>query len=94
MERGHNLSVNSGPPVAKRILVTGGLGFLGSHTSLQLLEQGFQVVIFDNTSNATEAVLDRISHLLKEQAAATNLEFVQGDIRNAEELELVFAKTR
>ena len=89
---GGNLEVNSGPKLAKRILVTGGLGFLGSHTALQLLEQGFQVVIFDNTSNATESVLDRIGLLLKGQA--TNLEFVQGDIRNVEELEVVFAKTQ
>lgn len=86
--------MDSSSQPAKRILVTGGLGFLGSHTSLKLLEQGFQVVIFDNTSNATETVLDRISHLLTEQAVTSKLEFVQGDIRNAEELELVFAKTR
>jgi UDP-glucose 4-epimerase len=58
------------------------------------LEQGFQVVTFDNTSNATETVIDRISLLLKGPAGASNLEFVQGDIRNAEELEPVFAKTR
>jgi UDP-glucose 4-epimerase len=44
----------------KRILVTGGLGFIGSHTVVALQNQGYEVVIIDNLSNATSAVLEGI----------------------------------
>lgn len=47
------------------VLVTGGLGFIGSHTSLELLKSGHNVVIVDNLSNAFESVLDRIICLAK-----------------------------
>lgn len=45
------------------VLVTGGLGFIGSHTSLELLKSGHNVIIVDNQSNAFESVLDRIVYL-------------------------------
>lgn len=44
-----------------KILVTGGLGFIGSHTAVELQNEGFDVVIIDNLSNSTEAVLDGIT---------------------------------
>ena len=43
-----------------KILVTGGLGFIGSHTVVELQNEGFEVVIIDNLSNSTESVLDGI----------------------------------
>ncbi|KAJ5469586.1 UDP-glucose 4-epimerase 5 [Penicillium diatomitis] len=47
------------------ILVTGGLGFIGSHTSLELLKAGYNVVVIDNLSNSFEVVFDRINLLAK-----------------------------
>ena len=44
----------------KRILVTGGTGFIGSHTVVELQNQGFDVVIVDNLSNSKETVVDSI----------------------------------
>ena len=43
-----------------KILVTGGLGFIGSHTVVELQNEGFEVVIIDNLSNSTTSVLDGI----------------------------------
>ncbi len=47
----------------KKILVTGGLGFIGSHTVVTLQEKGFEVVIIDNLSNTTKDVLDNITKI-------------------------------
>ncbi|EPS26699.1 UDP-glucose 4-epimerase 5 [Penicillium oxalicum] len=47
------------------ILVTGGLGFIGSHTSLELLKAGYNVIVIDNLSNSFEVVFDRINLLAK-----------------------------
>ena len=46
-----------------KILVTGGLGFIGSHTVVELQNKGFEVVIVDNLSNASIDVLDGISNI-------------------------------
>ncbi|KAJ5766618.1 uncharacterized protein N7511_004234 [Penicillium nucicola] len=50
-------------PSESHILVTGGLGFIGSHTTLELLKANYNVIVIDNLSNAFENVLDRISNL-------------------------------
>ena len=47
----------------KRVLVTGGCGYIGSHTVVELQKNGFDVVIVDNLSNSKEAVLDRIQQI-------------------------------
>lgn len=47
----------------KNILVTGGLGFIGSHTSVELIEQGYRVIIVDNLNNSTPQVLDGIERI-------------------------------
>lgn len=47
----------------KKILVTGGLGFIGSHTVVELQHEGFEVVIIDNLSNSTIEVLDKITSI-------------------------------
>jgi UDP-glucose 4-epimerase len=59
------------------ILLTGGAGYIGSHTAVVLLEAGFNIVIFDNLSNSNRLVLDRIE-------AITGLKpiFVKGDVRD------------
>jgi UDP-glucose 4-epimerase len=55
------------------ILVTGGAGYIGSHTVLQLLEGGFRVVVVDNLDNSSEVALTRVSELAGEKG--TNLIF-------------------
>ncbi|MGI2258048.1 UDP-glucose 4-epimerase GalE [Shewanella sp. GXUN23E] len=60
-----------------KVLVTGGMGYIGSHTCLALLDAGFQPVIFDNLSNASKAVLTQINKI-----SGVTPAFVEGDIRN------------
>ena len=44
-----------------KVLVTGGLGYIGSHTCVELLEEGHEVVVLDNLSNSKENVKDKIA---------------------------------
>lgn len=68
------------------ILVTGGMWFIGSHTVVALIEAGYQPVIFDNLSNSSLNVLQRI-----ERITGVTVPFFQGDIRNKNDLTDVFA---
>ena len=68
-----------------KILVTGGAGYIGSHTCVELLDAGHEVVVFDNLSNSSEEALLRV-----EKLAHKNLVFIQGDIRHPHELDPVF----
>ena len=68
-----------------KVLVTGGLGYIGSHTSVKLLEEGFDVVIIDNLSNSKMEVLDRIEQITKKRPRFYNF-----DVQNKENLESVF----
>ena len=67
------------------ILVTGGTGYIGSHTVVQLMQRGTQVVILDNLSNSSPNVLDRI-----EQLCAKRPVFIEGDIRDRTVLRKIF----
>lgn len=67
------------------ILVTGGAGYIGSHTVLALLERGEDVVVLDNLSNASEESLQRV-----EQLAGKAAIFYQGDVQDAECLNRIF----
>src|SRR5690625_4045494 len=60
-----------------KILVTGGLGYIGSHTAVALIEQGFKVVIIDNLSNSSLDVLDGITAITQQTP-----EFHKIDLRN------------
>lgn len=60
----------------KKILVTGGLGYIGSHTVVELVNAGFEPVIIDNLSNSSIDVLDRIANITGKQ-----LQFEQLDLR-------------
>ncbi|XP_031475971.1 bifunctional UDP-glucose 4-epimerase and UDP-xylose 4-epimerase 1-like isoform X2 [Nymphaea colorata] len=71
------------------ILVTGGAGFIGTHTVLQLLKEGFKVVIIDNLDNSVEEGVERVKDLAGPELAG-NLTFILGDLRNKEDLENVF----
>ena len=57
------------------VLVTGGTGYIGSHTCLQMLEMGYTPVLLDNFSNSKASVLDRI-----EEVSGTRPVLITGDI--------------
>ncbi len=73
------------------VLVTGGCGFIGSHTVVVLLQRGYKVVVVDNLSNASPVVLERIIQIVG-QEAAEQLTFCEADVRDAEVLEKVFSQ--
>ncbi|KAJ4759467.1 UDP-glucose 4-epimerase [Rhynchospora pubera] len=75
------------------ILVTGGAGFIGSHTVLQLLKENYNVYVIDNFDNSVEEALNRV-RLLAGPEYSRNLHFYLGDVRNKEDLENVFSQTR
>lgn len=58
----------------KRIVVTGGLGFIGSHTVVELQKKGFDVVIIDNLSNSHIEILDRIAEITKNKPLFFNID--------------------
>jgi UDP-glucose 4-epimerase len=64
-----------------RVLVTGGAGYIGSHTCVELLEAGYETVIYDNLSNSKRVVVERI-----EAITGKSVQFVEGDIREREKL--------
>ncbi|KAK6947920.1 NAD(P)-binding domain [Dillenia turbinata] len=76
----------------KNILVTGGAGYIGSHTVLQLLENDFKVVVVDNLDNSSAVAISRVTNLAGDKGA--NLTFHQLDLRDKPALENVFASTR
>ena len=73
----------------KNILVTGGTGYIGSHTVVELLVRGYKVVIIDNLSNSEKSVVDRIEKI-------TNVKpiFYEGDIRDKVILEKIFTENK
>ncbi|MCG5030380.1 UDP-glucose 4-epimerase GalE [Mesosutterella sp. OilRF-GAM-744-9] len=64
-----------------KIFLTGGAGFIGSHTAVVLLKAGYEVVIYDNFSNSQPSVIDQISKI-----AGKRPETIEGDIRDKEKL--------
>lgn len=70
-----------------KILLTGGAGFIGSHTCIELIEAGHEVVIADDLSNSKPAVLERLKEL-----TGKDITFYQIDVADKEKLENVFEK--
>lgn len=68
-----------------KILLTGGLGYIGSHTAVQLLNAGYDVVVVDNLSNSEEGVREKI-----ELITGKEITFVNADIRDKEKLSKIF----
>lgn len=77
------------------VLVTGGAGYIGSHTVLQLLEAGHEVVVFDNLSNSKPEALHRVRRLaasaLGVAPETVPLQFIEGDVRDRAALDQAFA---
>ncbi|NBW60205.1 MAG: UDP-glucose 4-epimerase GalE [Methylophilaceae bacterium] len=69
----------------KTILITGGTGYIGSHTAVQLLEADYQVIMLDNLSNSKADVVQRV-----EKISGKKVSFIQGDIRDDQCLHQVF----
>ena len=70
-----------------KVLLTGGAGYIGSHTAVECLNAGHEVVVFDNLSNSCQISLARV-----QQITGRELIFVQGDIRDREALRDLFAQ--
>ena len=71
--------------IKKTILITGGTGYIGSHTAVQLLEADYQVIMLDNLSNSKADVVQRV-----EKISGKKVSFIQGDIRDVQCLHQVF----
>ena len=69
------------------ILVTGGAGYIGSHTCVELLDAGYDVVVYDNLSNSSEKSLERVKQL-----TGKTVTFYKGDILDESRLNEVFEK--
>jgi UDP-glucose 4-epimerase len=69
------------------VLVTGGLGFIGSHTCVELLDKGYEVVIADNLSNSRIEVFDQIAKISNKKPAFENV-----DLTDIEKSRLIFTK--
>lgn len=71
--------------IVLKILVTGGTGYIGSHTVVELLEEGHEVVVIDNFSNSKSSSLDAIT-----QITGKTVDFYEGDVSDISLLEKVF----
>ena len=69
------------------ILVTGGAGYIGSHTCVELLQAGYDVVVLDNLSNASEKSLDRVKAITGKEVT-----FYKGDILDRDILNQIMDK--
>lgn len=69
-----------------KILVTGGAGYIGSHTCVELLERGHDVVVIDNLCNSSKESLTRVT-----QITGKRIKFYNADVRNTAALEQIFA---
>lgn len=69
-----------------RILVTGGCGYIGSHTTVSLLQEGYEVIILDNLTNSHKEVINRINVITNKSPT-----FVEGDVRDKKILAEIFS---
>lgn len=70
-----------------KILVTGGAGYIGSHTCVELINAGYQVVVVDNLCNSKASVLERVAAI-----TGATIPFIQADLRNREAIEKIFTQ--
>ena len=67
------------------VLVTGGAGYIGSHTCIALHQAGYEMVVYDNLSNSSREALNRVAILID-----SPIEFIEGDVRDAKQLREAF----
>jgi UDP-glucose 4-epimerase len=68
-----------------KILITGGAGYIGSHTCIELIEAGYDIVVYDNLSNSSLEALRRVEHIV-----GRSIEFIEGDILDSTLLHQAF----
>ena len=75
----------------KSILITGGAGFIGSHTCLLLLEKGYVIFIIDSFINSSVKSIERISIILEKQGINIKgkIYLIKGDIKNQSDIERI-----
>jgi UDP-glucose 4-epimerase len=73
--------------MSKTVLLTGGTGYIGSHTCVELLKAGYETVVLDNLCNSSRAVLNRIERITGRQSL-----FIEGDVRDRAALDRIFAE--
>lgn len=71
------------------ILITGGLGYIGSHTAVELLSQGYEVVVLDNLSNSSVGVVEKIKEITN-----SNFVFYKGDVQDKDLLRRIFTENK
>ena len=70
-----------------KVLVIGGAGYIGSHTCIELINAGYDVVVVDNLDNSSEKSLERV-----EKIVGKEIKFYEADIRDAKAMNDIFAK--
>ena len=71
----------------KKVLVTGGLGFIGSHTCVELINSNYEVIVIDNLSNSSIDVIDKIKEI-----TGVEVKFYEDDVCSEEALEKIFSE--
>ena len=72
-----------------KVLVTGGLGYIGSHTCVELLQENYEVVVLDNLSNSKEEVKDKIKEI-----TGKDIKFYLGDMIDENLLDNIFTEEK
>ena len=72
-----------------KVLLTGGMGFIGSHTAVLLIQNGYDVIIVDNLCNSKKDVLDSI-----EKITGVKPKFYLGDVQDEKLLDMVFSENK
>ncbi|MGX5384559.1 SDR family NAD(P)-dependent oxidoreductase, partial [Bacillus thuringiensis serovar darmstadiensis] len=67
------------------ILVTGGAGYIGSHTCVELLNSGYEIIVVDNLSNSSIEAINRVKEITGKQ-----FKFYKADVLNREALDMIF----
>ena len=76
----------------KSILITGGSGFIGSHTSLVLLEKGYKIFLLDSFVNSSAKSIDKIILILEKKGinVKNKIHFIKGDLKNKNDVKRIF----